>query len=76
MRTIHRLAEVSGMKVRTLERFNSFPMTARIPVLKHIEQWWINRIEAGWGAHFRSNLLGVLEFRKMSHPSPTLPFVQ
>jgi ubiquinone/menaquinone biosynthesis C-methylase UbiE len=55
------LAGGAGLAIRRLERFSSFPMTHRIPGVRRVEQWWINRIEARWGAGLRSNLLGVLE---------------
>jgi ubiquinone/menaquinone biosynthesis C-methylase UbiE len=58
---IERLAGEAGLAIRRLERFSSFPMTKRIPGVRRMEQWWINRIEARWGACLRSNLLGVLE---------------
>ncbi len=58
--TIRRLANQAGLAIRRLEPFSSFPMTSRIPGVRQLERWWINRIEAQWGARFRSNLIGVL----------------
>jgi SAM-dependent methyltransferase len=65
LRQINHLADEAGLAIRRLDRFSSYPMTNRVPGLRRVEQWWINRIEAGWGAGFRSNLLGVLEARQL-----------
>jgi SAM-dependent methyltransferase len=65
VRQIKDLAEGAGLAVRRLDRFSSYPMTNRIPGVRQVEQWWINRIEAHWGAGLRSNLLGVLEARQL-----------
>jgi ubiquinone/menaquinone biosynthesis C-methylase UbiE len=71
---IRRLAEGAGLAVRELLRFSSMPMAHRIPVAHALEQFWINLIEARWGAPFRSNLLGVLTPNAVS-PIPRNPAI-
>jgi ubiquinone/menaquinone biosynthesis C-methylase UbiE len=61
LEAIVELAGASGLAIRWLERFSSFPFAGRLPVLGSIERWWIARIESAWGSRFRSNLVGILE---------------
>lgn len=44
-----------------VERFASFPICQRLPLLREVERAAIRLAELPWGAHFRSNILGVLE---------------
>jgi SAM-dependent methyltransferase len=57
---IQQLAREAGLQVRELERFCSYPMTSRIPVLRQLERLWIAATDLGWGAPLRSNLIGQL----------------
>jgi hypothetical protein len=61
LEAIVELAGASGLAIRCLERFSSFPFAGRLPVLGSIERWWIARTESAWGSRFRSNLVGILE---------------
>jgi SAM-dependent methyltransferase len=57
---IQQLARTAGLRVHELERFCSYPMTSRIPVLRHLERAWIAATDLRWGASLRSNLIGQL----------------